>query len=101
MANEFEGFSVSHAASLDGTTALTGADEEGFKDIYGVREGSITTDEGSFDNTGDDGILSSWFWFNFVNITIKGGYISFDAMSTITGSTVASAAGGLQIPLEP
>lgn len=84
----FEGFSVSHAAILDGTT---GAEEA---DIYGIREGSIEVDTDSFDNTGDDSILSTWSWFNFATVTITSGYVPFDVVATLTGNSVTSSGAG-------
>ena len=44
----FEGFSLSHAAILSGTYMAEGAS------IYGVQNGTISTDQGNFENTGDD-----------------------------------------------
>lgn len=85
-----EGFSLSHAAILDGSTGL----EETFGDIYGIRSGSLELDQDSYDNTGDDTILSSWFWANKVNLTIQGGYVPFDTISLITGSVVTSSGSG-------
>lgn len=88
-----EGFSLSHAAILDGATAALDAAPD-FGDIYGVRDGSLTTDEGQFDNTGDDATLSSWFWFNHVNVSVKAGYLSFDTYATLSGETVTSSGSG-------
>lgn len=85
-----EGFSLSHAAILNGSTGL---DEE-FGDIYGIRSGSIELDSDSYDNTGDDAILSTWFWANRVNLTVQGGYIPFQTLSLITGSKVTSSGTG-------
>lgn len=85
-----EGFSISHAAILDGTTGL---DEE-FGDIYGVNEGSLEADSDSYDNTGDNAVLSSWFWFNFANVTIQGGYVPFKTIELMTGATVTSSGSG-------
>jgi hypothetical protein len=70
----FEAFSVSHAAILNGTT---GAEEA---DIYGVREGSVSVDSDSYDNTGDDAVLSNWFWFNYAEVTISSGYVPFNVI---------------------
>ena len=86
----FEGFSISHAAILDGATGL----EETFGDIYGIRSGSLELDQDSYDNTGDDTILSTWYWANKVNVTIQGGYIPFQTLSLISGSVVASSGTG-------
>jgi hypothetical protein len=79
-----EGFSVSHAAILDGTTGAETAD------IYGIREGSIELDTDSFDNTGDDAVLSTWSWFNFATISITSGFIPFATLALITGVETTS-----------
>lgn len=85
-----EGFSLSHAAILDGATGL---DHE-FGDIYGIRSGSLELDSDSYDNTGDDTILSTWYWANKVTVTIQGGYIPFNTLGLISGSTVTSTGTG-------
>jgi hypothetical protein len=81
----FEGFSLSHAAILSGTTGAEGAT------VYGVRNGTISTDQGNFENTGDDVVLSEHFWINFANITIEEGYIPFSTIAYITGTSVTSS----------
>jgi hypothetical protein len=81
-----EGFSLSHAAILNGTTGA----EEAAGDIYGVRTGTIAVDTGNYDNTGDDAVLSSWFWFNYATVTIQSGYMPFDTISLLSGSTITS-----------
>jgi hypothetical protein len=81
----FEGFSLSHAAILSGTTGAEGAT------IYGVQNGTISTDQGNFENTGDDVVLSEHFWINFANVTIAEGYIPFSTIALITGTTVTSS----------
>jgi hypothetical protein len=86
----FEGFSISHAAILDGATGAELADG----DIYGVREGSLDVDMDSYDNTGDDGILSTWHWFNYANIQITAGYIPFKLFPLLYGATLASSGAG-------
>lgn len=95
--NIFEGFSVSHAAILDGETGAETAD------IYGIREGSVELDTDSFDNTGDDAILSTWNWFNFATVSITSGYIPFDVISLLTGvahtSSGSGAATSYEMPL--
>lgn len=91
MANPtVEGFSLSHAAILNGSTGL----EEEFGDIYGIRSGSMELDQDSYDNTGDDTILSTWYWANKVNVTVQGGYIPFRTLGLLTGSTVKSSGTG-------
>ena len=86
--NIFEGFSVSHAAILDGSTGAEAAD------IYGIREGSVELDTDSFDNTGDDTILSTWNWFNFATVSITSGYIPFSVISLLTGVAYTSSGSG-------
>jgi len=81
------GFSVTHAAILDGTDGT----EEEFGDIYGVRSGSIELDSDSYDNTGDDTVMESWFWGNKANLTIQGGYVPFQTLALISGSTLTSS----------
>lgn len=89
-ATTVEGFSISHAAILDGETGA----EEVDGDIYGVREGSIDVDMDSFDNTGDDSIMSTWHWFNYANISVTAGYIPFKLMPLLYGGTLASSGSG-------
>lgn len=79
----FEGFSLSHAAILSGTTGAEASS------IYGVRNGSIATDQGNFENTGDDVVLSEHFWINFANVTIEEGYVAFATIALITGTSVS------------
>lgn len=81
----FEGFSVSHAGILDGTTGAESAA------IYGVRDGTIAVDTGNFDNTGDDAVLSSWFWFNYATVTITAGFVPFSTVALLSGSTIVSS----------
>lgn len=83
-----EGFSVSHAAILDGTTGAESAD------IYGVREASVEVDTDSYDNTGDDAVLSSWQWFNFATLTVQSGFIPFDLAAMLSGTTLTTEGAG-------
>lgn len=83
----FEGFSLSHAAILDPVTGL----DETWGDIYGIRSGSIAVSSQSYDNTGDDFVLSSWFWFDYGEVTVQAGYVPFDLMSHLSGVTVSSS----------
>jgi hypothetical protein len=82
-----EGFSVSHAAILDPTTGLDAVDG----DIYGIKSGSLELDQDSFDNTGDDTILSTWNWANKVNVSIQSGYIPFSLIQLINGTKATSS----------
>jgi len=86
MANTtFEGFSLSHAAILDGETAAETAD------IYGIREGSLEVDTDSYDNTGDDAVLSSWSWINFANLSVTSGFVSLELLSLLQGTPIVSS----------
>lgn len=94
--NKVEGFSLSHAAILDGSTSANAiVGNEAFGDIYGVSNASISPDTGNFDNTGDDAVLSTWYWFNFATITVEAGYIPFDVVALLSGSTQTSSGTGL------
>jgi hypothetical protein len=81
----FEGFSLSHAAILSGTTGAEAST------VYGVNNGTISTDQGNFENTGDDVVLSEHFWINFANVTIQEGFIPFSTIALITGTNVSSS----------
>ena len=88
-----EAFSVTHAAVLDGATGA----EEVNGDIYGVETASITPDLGSYDNVGDDVVRSTWNWFNKATIAVQAGYIPFDLIALIFGSTVSSSGSGASL----
>jgi hypothetical protein len=83
----FEGFSISHAGILNGTTGA----EEAWGDVYGVRDGSLDVDTDSYDNTGDEAVLSTWSWFNFATVTVQGGYVPFDLLANLSGDTISSS----------
>jgi hypothetical protein len=83
----FEGFSVSHAAILNGSTGA----EEVDGDIYGVRTASLEANTGNYDNTGDDFVLSSWFWIDNATLTVESGYVPFKTMALLSGATVTSS----------
>lgn len=88
MSNKIvEGFSLSHAAIIDATSGVDAA----WGDIYGVRTGSIQVQTNSYDNTGDDFVLSSWFWFDYAEVSVQGGYVPFDVIANLTGQTVTSS----------
>jgi hypothetical protein len=95
-----EAFSVSHAAILDGTTGAEAVNG----DIFGVRSAALAADIGSFDNTGDDAVISSWYWFNFATLTITGGFIPFSMIELLTGIPVrdyaTSSAYAAKTPLD-
>lgn len=98
MANRtVEAFSVSHAAILNGTTRANSivnsgsADLTPWGDVYGIREGSLEVDTDSYDNTGDNAVLSTWFWFNYATLTISGGYMPFELIQGLTGAVMTSS----------
>lgn len=81
-----EGFSLSHAAILDGTTGA----EEVNGDIYGVNEASLEPNTDDFDNEGDDVVLSTWSWMNYAEVSVQGGYVPFELISLLTGEPISS-----------
>lgn len=88
-----EAFSITHAQVLDGVTPfLTAAlatgpvDEE--LDIYGVSEASLSPDADSYDNEGDDTVLSTWDWLNKAEVEIQSGYLSFPLIANMSGRSV-------------
>ena len=91
-----EGFSLSHAAILDGATGA----EEVDGDIYGVRSASLELSTDSYDNTGDDATLSTWFWFNFATVTVQGGYLPFPTIALLSESQVTSTGTGDDVTFE-
>jgi len=88
-----EAFSLTHAQILDGATAFgsvgTGAGEWG--DIYGVNDASLDPDSDSYDNEGDDAVLSTWNWLNKAELTVQAGYLSFALISNLTGRAISSS----------
>lgn len=82
-----EGFSISHAAIIDGETGL----EETYGDIYGVNSGTLDLTLGNYKNAGDDNILSIWDWVDFAAISVQAGYISFKLIELLTGVTLSSS----------
>ena len=85
-----EGFSLSHAAILNGVTGL----EEQFGDIYGIRSGALKLSTSNYDNTGDDAIMSTWYWADKVDVTIQSGYVPFDTIALLSGSKMTSSGAG-------
>lgn len=81
-----EGFSLSHAAIL-GANGLA----ETWGDIYGVRSGSISVQSQNYDNSGDDFVLSTWFWFDYGEISVQAGYISFEQIAELSGAPLTSS----------
>ena len=79
-----EAFSLSHAAILN---AATGAEESGGT-IYGVRSASLQADIGTYDNTGDDTIRSTWYWLNYATVQVEAGFVPYDVMSLLSGQSI-------------
>jgi len=82
-----EGFSLSHAAILNGSTGAEAVNG----DIYGVDDASLEPDTDSFDNEGDDTVLSRWQWLNYAEVSVRGGYIPFETLYTIYGEPISSS----------
>lgn len=82
-----EAFSLSHAAILNGTTGL----EEVNGDIYGVNNGSLTPNADSYENEGDDQVLSTWEWINYFEVEVQAGYIPFVLVALLTGEPIVSS----------
>lgn len=91
-----EGFSLTHAQILDGSTAFrdvsTGTSSWG--DVYGVNDASLDPDTDSYENQGDDATLSTWEWLNFAQIQVQAGYVSFPLIANLTGQTLSSSGTG-------
>lgn len=92
--NIFEGFSLSHAAILDGATSAEDAANTVGTDMYGVRSAAVAPDVGNFDNEGDDAVLSTWYWLNFATLTVTAGYISLPVLAALTGKAISSSGSG-------
>lgn len=90
-----EAFSISHAAILTGTLDIGSAGaEETYGDIPGVDTGTVTTTVGTYKNTGDDVVKSVWKYIEDAELSIRGGYISFDLMNLLTGAAISSSGSG-------
>lgn len=93
----FEIFSISHAQILDGATsfldtAFAAYDED--LDIFGVADGSLEPDTDSYDNEGDDVVLSTWEWMTKATVTCQAGYISLPVLASITGRPIVTTGTG-------
>jgi len=89
-----EGFSLSHAQILDGSStflaALAASVAEDY-DIYGVNDASLDPDSDNYENQGDDATLSRWGWLNFASIGVQAGYLSFPLISRLTGRPITTS----------
>lgn len=83
-----EGFSLSHAAILNGQTGAEQAP------LYGIRSGSLALDTSSYDNTGDDSVLSTWYWFTKATLTVQSGYVPFETVALLSNSKITSSGAG-------
>jgi hypothetical protein len=95
-----EAFSVSHAQVLNGSQTWMDAvvaAAAASDDIYGVNEASLDVDDDDFDNEGDDSVLSTWAWFNYADVSVQAGYLSFDLLANITGRPVEVIAAGAAV----
>lgn len=99
MANPVvEAFSLSHAQIMNGTdtfeTAAAALNTPEGLDIYGVNEASLDPSSDSYDNEGDDTILSKWYWLNNAELKVQAGYLSFPLIASLTGRTISSTGSG-------
>lgn len=79
-----EVYSLSHFGVLDPTSGA----EPVSGNLFGVRNATMAVDITKTDNTGDNAILSSWYDFNFVTLTVTSGFISASLIEQITKSPV-------------
>lgn len=87
-----EAFSLTHAQILDGSTSFDDVQiNDEWLDIYGVNDASLDPDQDSYDNEGDDAVLSTWNWLNKADVQVQAGYLSFPLISTITGRAISSS----------
>lgn len=94
-----EGFSLTHAQILDGATAFSAIIAANYaappeQDIYGVNNASITPNTAQWENTGDDDVLSNWQWFNYAEVAVQAGFVSFPQVAAMTGQTISSSGSG-------
>jgi hypothetical protein len=94
-----EAFSLTHAQVLDGATSFdsvtTGTTAWG--DVYGVNDASLDPDTDSYDNEGDDAVMSTWNWLNKADVQVQAGYFSFALVAGLTGRTISSTGSGDEI----
>lgn len=93
-----EGFSLSHAQIMSGSQTFEEAAEllatPDNLDIYGVNEASLDPSSDSYDNEGDDTVLSRWSWLNNAELSVQAGYISFPLIAEMTGRQIKSTGSG-------
>ena len=90
----FEGFSLWDEQGVDGGTTVAAAVSTQDLDVYGVEQASLDPDSDSFENTGDDVVLSEWNWLNKAGIEVRSGYVSFPLIATLTGRAITSSGSG-------
>ena len=64
-------------------------------------DGSLDLTGNSYDNTGDDQVLSSWSWINFATVSIKSGYIPLSVIALLAAVAVVSCIPGGAAPAAP
>lgn len=88
-----EAFSLTHCEILDGATAFedvnTGSTDWG--DVFGVNDASLDPASDSYDNEGDDSVLSTWNWLNKADVGVQAGYVSFALIAALTGRSITSS----------
>lgn len=76
-----EGFSITHAAILDGETS---ADEAAKRDFYGVQSASVSANAESYEEKSNDIVIGTWNDISSIEIEVNSGFMSlsiFDRFS--------------------
>jgi hypothetical protein len=82
-----ESFSLSRVAILDGATGAEAIDGR----FYGARQATLKANMGDWDNTGDDAILSTWYWLNNAALSVEGGFVPFGLVSQLSGAPLTTS----------
>lgn len=92
-----EAFSLTHAQILDGATTFLdalAAAAANDKDIFGVNNSSLSPNTDSYNNEGDDVVMSRWNWLVDADLEVQAGYISFPLIANMTNRPVDNIGGG-------
>lgn len=89
----FEAFSITHAQILDGEmsfveAALATEPVADDLDIYGVNNASLEPNSDSYENEGDDDVLSIWRWLTNADLTLQQGYMSLPLLARISKTPI-------------
>jgi hypothetical protein len=97
-----EAFSLTHAQVMDGVETFLAAalatSTDDALDVYGVNEASLSPNTDSYNNEGDDVVMSRWNWLVDAEIEVQAGYLSFPLIETLTGrAAVTSGSGAAEV----